>query len=130
MKELSDRTVKQKQSDRCIREATCRVEIPVPSAFTLDNSPTVVFEHKDILLACAEMLSDPRVVSKPEDFLISANTHRNEIRIYTPEINSGDWWLRTMVKERLVGMENSMSLLAIILFIEQTNLTRYNINSF
>ena len=124
MKGVSDKIVRQKQANKEKRIA-CTVNIPVPPCFN-DDKPTVVFEHKDILSTCAEMISDPRIVSEQEDFIIAANTLDSmSNRLYTREISSGNWWLRTMEEEGMIGLEMSMSLLVVILFLDKTNLTRF-----
>jgi len=119
---------RQKRHDQSIKRRSYLIRVPKDFNGKQD---TVVFEFQDILSTCASLLRDPRVVSKPEDFHISANTLDSDgNREYTTELNSGDWWLRTMEKERLIGMEDTMSILAILLFIDKTIVTRRGRHSY
>ena len=100
--------------------------VPVPRRFTgARNQASLEFPFSNLLDLAAALLLDRNVVKCEDDLLWRANTTDEEgFRRYTPELNSGEWWVRTE-KKYIFDAEQGRyhadcHLLPFIVFIDDT----------
>ena len=100
------------------------IRVPMNPDYTRGQESFVDFHFRDILEAVCTLLV--RHVEHARDLMWTQNVQYSDggHREYTPELNTGEWFERT--ENAYFGKPNTtgMTLLPIIVFIDDTNVTK------
>lgn len=107
-----------------------RLHIPVSRRFTgKRNADHVVFSYSDLIDVAVGTLLDNSVVRNESDIMWRADLFDEDgVRRFTPNLNSGEWWLRSEKKYCVdPGSQEyyaDMHILPLIIFIDDTVVVR------
>ena len=101
------------------------IRVPMDSKYTRTTDNYVDFHYRDIVEAACTLIT--RHVKTEDDMMWTQNIQYaadGSGRVFTPELNTGEWYERT--EKTFFGKPNStgMTLLPLIVFIDDTNVTQ------
>ena len=101
-----------------------QIELQVNPDFNSGES-TTTFYFTDPLAVAAEIIGNPNIVSQKQHFhMKAAPLDAQGNRLYTSNLNSGDWWSDTETQEGIWMQQDDLTLLPMIFFIDKTHVVR------